>query len=262
MARHTHLKCYARKLADCSTRISREHYVSHAVLRAIGASGPVLTKGLAWQEHGVEQFIPTDGLASNILCEAHNTRLSALDSEASLLFQFLQNFHAADRSAIPKSAEIDVDGAAIERWMLKSLCGFVAARTSPTHFPDKVQNQRPPDWWIDILFGLTPMPAPMGLHFYGGSPPAAEVKDFSSGLQYRPLEQEDIGVYGAIFNLYTPRFLLSLASPPQKSEGTLLEYSVRHPANLVLSDGEYVHRVNFRWFGGDAGRPITMTRLR
>lgn len=109
-----------------------------------------------------------------------------------------------------------------------------------------------------MLFGLSPIFGPLGLHFFGGSPPSTNVEDFSSGLQYTPLEQEDIGVYGGIFNLYTPRFLMSLASPPPQLQGTLLEHAVRHPIRIVLNDGELSHSLNLSWPKGDAGRPITV----
>src|SRR5205809_280987 len=89
----SHPKCYASKLNNCSSKISREHFVSHAILRAIGASGPVLTKGLRWQSGSTEQFIPTSRLASNVLCQKHNSALSRLDDEATSLFTFLQDFH-------------------------------------------------------------------------------------------------------------------------------------------------------------------------
>jgi len=176
MTAYSHGRCYAGKLADCSGSISREHYFSHAILRAIGGGGPVLTKGLAWQKPGAQQFIPTQGLASNVLCTAHNSRLSPLDEEASRLFQFLQHFHRADRTSVPASAELTVNGLLIERWMLKSICGFVASKTSPTRYPARVRLQKPSDWWVDMLFGESPIPIPFGLHFWGGTPGAASTR--------------------------------------------------------------------------------------
>jgi len=182
----SHPKCYASKLNNCSPKITREHFVSHGILRAIGASGPVLTKGLRWQPASKEQFIPTNGLASNILCENHNSQLSDLDNEAIRLFTFLQNFQKGDKATLPKEAEIEIDGSLIERWLLKTTCGFLASNNSPTYQPEIHSRWKPEHWWIDILFGRTPMPEPFGLHFFGGVPPQTPTNDYSSGLQYQP----------------------------------------------------------------------------
>ena len=106
------------------------------------------------------------------------------------------------------------------------------------------------------------MPEPLGLYFFGELPPQTPTNDFSSGLQYQPLMQQGLGVYGAIFSLYTPRFLLSMALPPKKLVGTLLEHATRHPANLILSDEHLIYKVSFRWPPNEAGRPINIMILR
>lgn len=255
----SHPKCYASCLRDCSTKVTREHFVSNGILRAIGAGGPVLTKGLRWQNEAEEQFIPTNRLVGKILCDEHNSRLAPLDSEALLLFAFLQEFQRGDKATVPKDAEIKIDGSLVERWMLKTICGFLASNNSPTHEPELQNNWAPPDWWVDILFDKVPMPDLLGLHFFGGVPPQTQTNGFPSGLQYRPLIQRGLGVYGAIFSLYTPGFLLSMALPPKKLSGTLLEHATRHPRNIVIGDGYFKHKVNFHWDRDKVGRPINIT---
>src|SRR5271169_5801022 len=45
--------CYARGLADCSADISREHYISHALLTLLSVEGRVTIDGFPWQNAGV-----------------------------------------------------------------------------------------------------------------------------------------------------------------------------------------------------------------
>lgn len=260
MAPHVHLKCYARKLSDCSRTISKEHYISHGILRAIWSSGPAITSGLAWQQKGAEQFIPTKGLASKVLCKEHNSRLSKLDFQATELFEHVRKFSMRDKIEVPKSTEMVVDGSMLERWMLKCICGFLASRSLPTRFPDRVRSQVPSDWWVDMLFGLSPIPFPFGLYFFAGRPPRTEViVPRNIAFQFTPLEQADIGVYGAIFRLQSVTLLMSLAQPPAQLLGTVLEHATWHPPRITLTDGDFIHRFNFNWREKSHGRPVTIT---
>jgi hypothetical protein len=82
-----HPGCYATALTDCSTKLSREHYVSRAVLEEI--SSQPLVSGLAFLGHE-ERRLPTSGLVGKMLCTRHNTVLHHLDSEALKVFRTLR----------------------------------------------------------------------------------------------------------------------------------------------------------------------------
>lgn len=75
-----------------------------------------------WQPKQVLQTFGMQSLVSRVLCEAHNSRLSSLDSEAGTLFRAID---AADKRPSTLPALTAVDGALIERWFLKVVCGLV-----------------------------------------------------------------------------------------------------------------------------------------
>lgn len=80
----SHPECYASDLADCSREMSREHYVSESVLRAIDGGGKSIeVRGLPWQPNGASQRISTAALTEQVLCKRHNQALTRDDGWAS-----------------------------------------------------------------------------------------------------------------------------------------------------------------------------------
>jgi hypothetical protein len=77
---YRHGKCYANRYGDCSTKISREHFISENLLRRIHLTEPAKIAGLAWQDREKFDIVPIKGLASNILCQRHDEALSRLDA--------------------------------------------------------------------------------------------------------------------------------------------------------------------------------------
>lgn len=58
-----HPQCYARELGDCSTGISKEHYVSAVVLRGVSLGEPtVLVQNLSLQQLDTLKGKGTSGL--------------------------------------------------------------------------------------------------------------------------------------------------------------------------------------------------------
>jgi hypothetical protein len=70
--------CYADAFADCSADISREHYVSHALLRLLCVEGRVAIDGFPWQDAGAISRIPPAALGrdQSIICETRGDALS------------------------------------------------------------------------------------------------------------------------------------------------------------------------------------------
>jgi hypothetical protein len=169
--------------------------------------------------------------------------LSPLDNEAIQLFTFLQKFQRGHTTA--SNNTLSVDAHSIELWMLKTLCGFLASRNSPTASVDMLEGWSPPKWWIEVLFRKRSIPDRLGLYFHGGAPPGTLQTTDTSGFNFQPLRQQEIGVYGALLLLYTPRFIISMARPPEVVAGTLLEHATHRPSKLVLADGRLLHSVNF-----------------
>src|SRR5262249_31340064 len=107
--------------------------------------------GLAWQQPETFDLVPVNGLASNILCERHNSSLSALDS---LIDDFATSIRTFDRA--PKNKHVNFSGSDIERWMLKCLLGLTVSKNITSHLKPEC---------TDLLFERTRWPDRWGLYF-------------------------------------------------------------------------------------------------
>lgn len=76
-----HPKCYLNGTNDCSEEISREHYVSRAVLEQLGHG--IKVTGAPWLAPGISLETTAESLTAKILCRRHNAALSPLDDVAS-----------------------------------------------------------------------------------------------------------------------------------------------------------------------------------
>lgn len=148
--------CYANALRDCSSKLTLEHsLVPKHVLRN-SKSREILVTGQEWQTQDV-MTVGANSLASKVLCEAHNGRLSPLDVQFGRLHRHVVSSARYLTSGAPH--EFIFNGHDIERWMLKSLCGWIAARPSKGRRRFEISPG-----WLMILFGLAPMPADCGLY--------------------------------------------------------------------------------------------------
>jgi hypothetical protein len=82
---HGNESCYLKDTLNCSTKISKEHYISRSILQQLGE--PLRWTGLPWEKPGVEIKYGMDSLTSHILCDRHNSALSPLDQPASNAFR-------------------------------------------------------------------------------------------------------------------------------------------------------------------------------
>ena len=76
----SHQNCYLRDTHDCSEQISREHYMSKAVLDQLGST--LRVSGMPWLKPGQTLDTSVASLTAKILCKRHNEALSPLDGEA------------------------------------------------------------------------------------------------------------------------------------------------------------------------------------
>lgn len=119
-----HPRCYLSGSNNCSTTLSREHFVSRSLI-----AGPELkVQGMPWQKVPVLHISP-DALTAKVLCRRHNEALSPLDSEALRAFEGLRTarVHATRRSLSTRSWATIVSGQALELWALKTMAGFCAS---------------------------------------------------------------------------------------------------------------------------------------
>lgn len=144
---NSRIGCYASLLKDCSSTLSREHFISESLLHLLNKNSDLRASGLAWLSEGEEKILPPNALASNILCTRHNSALSSLDSIAVRLFQAFNEENAAHSG----NQELYLfSGHDIERWLLKILCGLVySGNFTHTHKNSHSLDEK----WLEILFG-------------------------------------------------------------------------------------------------------------
>ena len=118
-----HERCYLNVTRDCSSQLSREHYVSRTVLEKLGEI--IAISGAHWIESGCTFQTSVESLTAKILCKRHNEALSPLDSEAGIFFGALLNaFVDLDRKTLSKKRTFHLaSGEALELWFLKVACG-------------------------------------------------------------------------------------------------------------------------------------------
>ncbi len=130
----SHPRCYMRDTQNCSESISREHYISAAVLRQFDS---LTIRGFPWQAAGERLGLAPTALASNILCERHNAALSPLDELAGQTFKVFVDAarHAARRSLSRKSAYFLASGDGLELWLTKVLAGLFQGKIAGVDDP-------------------------------------------------------------------------------------------------------------------------------
>ncbi len=154
---HSLTRCYASVLADCSIKISREHFISESLLNYLNRDKNLLISGFPWVDSGGKS-LPPSSLTSKILCERHNSSLSPLDSIAVRLFNAFD-----ERGATGSGQKLLYlfNGHDLERWLLKILCGFACSGSLPLDFDRDISI---PKGWCEILFGNSDFAPNQGLY--------------------------------------------------------------------------------------------------
>jgi hypothetical protein len=247
----THPDCYAGALRDCSTTISNEHYISEDVLTALGDLGPV--QGFTWLgPDGTTKVVPAGALVSKVLCKRHNEALSPLDARAG---QFFRQLQAADQFLHHGPGTFTIylaNGHDLERWLLKTLCGVVAANiidVAPVQRP-----WRPPLQWLRILFGGAPFPAGWGLYVPA---PIGHSDQVQERVEAAVISNSTDGVYGLTTRLRDKRLLLAMNRPATPlPPDSVLEQALYRPAEFLLRMDARSHSVMFCWEQGAGGPAI------
>lgn len=138
---YAHPRCYLASSCNCSTAISREHYVSRGMI-----AGPELkVQGMPWQAEPVLRVSP-DALTSKVLCRRHNQALSPLDEHALRAFREVGKArdHATRRSLSRRPYAAILSGEALELWALKTMAGFYASGMEFMVGPRRFRDAPPP----------------------------------------------------------------------------------------------------------------------
>jgi hypothetical protein len=172
-------------------------------------------------------------LAAKVLCDRHNSVLSPLDGEAGRLFETLGEIDRklGDDAAPASSREYFLNGADLERWLLKALLGM-------THADGATQSGvRGERQLVSVLFGHASWQPWWGLHLIG------RPTHYFCGLATRALlnRQEIWGMEISVAGLV---FQLALGEADRDVAGY-------HPSGVHFSyrGRPGVQTVTFRWPG-------------
>ena len=151
-------RCYAAPIGGCSSEISREHYLSAALLRRLTEDGGRLNLSkFVWLEDGETKQLAPDNVAAKVLCKTHNEALSAYDAVGDRFCGLLLRCGWIADGGPPAVGLFN--GEDLERWFLKTLCG-ITAMEAEVHG----RSWRAPVPWLESLFGIREaMPPQMGL---------------------------------------------------------------------------------------------------
>ena len=212
----------------CSMKISREHYISATVLKALGGNnGTAQIGGLPWQPEQTLQGIGIQSLQSKILCETHNSGLSVLDSVAGRLFCTLD---AADKNPMSLPIVSQFDGPSVERWFIKVLCGLTAAAG--------FGNGTIPDQWKRILVGED-WPNLWGAYLAVPTSPLILAPEFSLDTSIHP---ETRAIFAATFRVAGVPFKIALGRPDNSEQ-----FGVYRPRGIIFQLPAGERRVEFIW---------------
>ena len=247
---YAHPKCYLSHTNGCSTKISGEHYISRNLLDKIERQNKTIdVVGLAWLPKGQLTSIGKASLTSNVLCAQHNSDLAPLDSAIGELFEAIGSIDEEYRKAMPVGLIYQVDGAHIERWILKTVLGLVRSgqikQRSGDPFGLKAEC-------LELLC-LPHARWPLGWGLYIVLPAEKLHHSYSFALlpKHNPHTGELLSL-GLQFNGIEMNFLMGR---PDSAHA----FGVHRPSKLVFEKGVTKSEIVFNWQGRKAGPLVTLS---
>lgn len=236
-----HPSCFARELQDCSSGISREHYISYGILDLFQGKGISVT-GMPWIPNGQHKSVSRASLTGKMLCARHNYALSSLDATAAEFFRFFTTEWAGEAIEVFLARGYD-----LERWLLKMLCGLVASGNATLN-GDRLPGWTPPADWLDILFGSADVEAPAGLHSIVG-----KYHVESASLHVTPVFKSDSALPIAIaFAVEGIGFLFAMEGLPPVNRPSATGADTRYrPMALQLRKDGRIREAHLGWPDGE-----------
>lgn len=249
----TNYKCYCSSTNNCDSKITKEHYISKNILLYINNNTKSATiAGLPWIPNNDSKNISIDSLTTKTLCERHNNSFSPLDAEASKLFTTIGEYDTSFLNAGNKDAISVLCGEDIEKWMLKTVCGFVSAKQ--IDHDKKVKNTQIKQLWIDILDGKKDWPKHWGL--YISVQTDIEVLHKAQTFAFIPRinpENDDLLVAEILINNIT--FILLLGTPDTPDS-----FGIYRPRTLIFHDNNVKKYIELSWQDNSYSKYISFTR--
>jgi hypothetical protein len=243
--------CYLQCFNDCSGDISKEHYVSDTVLAELEHLNTVKIAGLPWIPREQFKKVGKSGLSSKILCRRHNSSLSPLDAEAGRLVRTIGKFDSEFNTANPKPEIAIFCGENIERWMLKTVCGMVAAK--------QVSQDGNPvaskilETWPELLVDTTKWPPAWGLYATLPDKQIYHSRSFAFVAKTRP---DNYNVLAAEFVLHGIQFSLVLGKPNQPAAR-----GIYRPRTLRFSNDAVEKLIEISWESSIYNEYLLFTRV-
>jgi hypothetical protein len=241
-------KCYASIDQNCSIKISKEHFISVALLKQIHVNKIVKVAGLKWQQKETLNEVPLARLASSILCERHNNALSPLDEHMGLFSQTIGEFDADLQlsDSAEASEQRNFSGDDIERWMVKCLLGLTVSKNLNT---SKLQPE-----CVDLLFANIDWPDGWGLYFSElNAKPVHHSDSFLIETKVDPTRRQ---VIAADFFIRGVPFTLCL-----DKHDSLVNLGIYRPEAIVFRNGQCEKVLVLSWFGGPKSPVILLDRF-
>lgn len=219
--------CFLKGYGTCSAKISKEHYISKTVLKALSSNGGFRIGGLPWQPDQTLQRIGIESLVSKILCETHNSSLSPLDAVAGKLFRVIDS---ADKSPATLPDVTRLNGLLVERSFVKLLCGLAAS----AGFNSGIV----PEQWKLVLLGKQ-WSDHCGLYLSISSEQQVLAKELRLETM---VDQETREVLAAVFSVAGVSFNILLGRPENPSA-----WGTHRPRGIIFRNEADEKCVEFVW---------------
>lgn len=156
----SHPRCYAGASGGCSAKLTREHFISKSLLERLEANGgQIHVTKFPWLADGESKHVGAANLNAKVLCERHNKAFRPYDEIGTRFLTTVLEVGHPKREAGSRITAL-FNGADVERWLLKVLCGVAAMEAKPTAWGA-------PRKWVDALLKRDGdrLPPGMGLWF-------------------------------------------------------------------------------------------------
>ncbi len=167
-------KCSLRVVGGCKGKLTREHYVSRAIIKNISKGGSVRIIGAPWMS-GKELVTGEGALTAKIYCERHNGLLSKFDDEAGRFLEAIQDGPRDIGAGTEKSGTHTFNGDRLERWMFKTAFGFWVAGLGGMN--GTARATEPSDHWRRMMVDDSPFPPGWGMYIGASSTPITVVEN-------------------------------------------------------------------------------------
>jgi hypothetical protein len=237
---YRHARCYASVDANCSSKISREHFISKSLLRRIELNNTAKVAGMTWQKPESFDIIAVKGMASKVLCKRHNEALSNLDS---VITSLAETIHGFDKTTTSVDQNASFNGSDVERWMLKCLFGLSAS--------GNITSTMKPEC-LDLLFARRHWPEHWGLYFSMMPGPVYHTDSLLIETRVDPSRNL---ILAANFYIQGLPLVLVLGKPADPRT-----FGIWRPEKLLFKFPKSEKTLHLTWDEGRSGAPVILTR--